>query len=97
SDPDSRSAGSFFKNPIVTMEQSEDIADEAEAALPCWPQPDGRVKLSAAWLIEHAGFQRGEKFGRVGLSSKHILALINKGGATAADVVDAALRVQDFV
>jgi UDP-N-acetylmuramate dehydrogenase len=65
-DPDSRSAGSFFKNPVVTMEQSEEIAEEAEAALPCWPQPDGNVKLSAAWLIEQAGFRRGESFGRVG-------------------------------
>ena len=96
-DPDSRSAGSFFKNPIISMEQSEEIADEAEAALPCWPQPDGTVKISAAWLIEQAGFRRGEDFGRVGLSSKHVLALVNRGNANAADVVAAAIRVQEYV
>lgn len=96
-DLDTRSAGSFFKNPIISLEKSEDIADEADAALPCWPQPDGQVKVSAAWLIEQAGFRRGETFGKVGLSSKHVLALINRGGATGADVVAAAIRIQEFV
>ncbi len=79
-DPESRSAGSFFTNPIV---------DPAlvPAGAPHWPQPDGRVKLSAGWLIEHAGFARGYTLGRVGISRKHALALVNRGGATTAELL----------
>jgi UDP-N-acetylmuramate dehydrogenase len=82
-DPDSVSAGSFFTNPIL---------DPAEwAALPGdppgWPEPDGRIKTSAAWLIQRAGYDRGYGEGRAGISSKHTLALINRGEATTAELL----------
>lgn len=90
-DPDSRSAGSFFKNPILEAPQAPDDA-------PRFPQPDGTVKVPAAWLIERSGLTRGETLaGGIGLSRKHILALVNQGGATSADVVQAAKRVQERV
>lgn len=79
-DPESRSAGSFFTNPIVDPAL-------APAGAPSWPQPDGRVKLSAGWLIEHAGFAKGYTVGRVGISRKHALALVNRGGATTAELL----------
>ena len=89
-DPDSVSAGSFFTNPIL------DVAPEGA---PTWPEPDGRVKTSAAWLIEHAGFHRGHGNGRVGISTKHTLALVNRGGATTAELMalarEIAAAVQD--
>jgi UDP-N-acetylmuramate dehydrogenase len=98
-DPDSRSAGSFFKNPIVpaaTVSRLAVIAgcrvDEVPQFPPgSWIAPsDQMVKLSAAWLIELAGFHKGFTAGRVALSSKHVLAIVNRGGATAREIV--ALR-----
>ncbi len=89
-DPDSRSAGSFFRNPVITSAQFAHVATVAgiaEADVPHWPAGDGCVKLPAAWLLERAGFTRGYTLGRAGISSKHTLALINRGHATAADVV----------
>jgi UDP-N-acetylmuramate dehydrogenase len=86
-DPDSRSAGSFFTNPIVDLHDAAVVAERAGAPPPQWPQPDGRVKLSAAWLIERAGFAKGMTRGRVGISTKHALALVNRGGATAAELL----------
>jgi UDP-N-acetylmuramate dehydrogenase len=65
--------------------------------MPRWRQPDGRVKLSAAWLIERAGFARGERAGAVGLSTRHTLAIVAHDGARTADVVAFARRVQDQV
>jgi UDP-N-acetylmuramate dehydrogenase len=79
-DPDSRSAGSFFTNPIVPAEQVVE-------GCPRWPAGDGRVKLSAAWLVQHAGFGRGFREGRVGTSSRHTLALTTADGATAAELL----------
>ncbi|NEK87162.1 UDP-N-acetylmuramate dehydrogenase [Blastococcus saxobsidens] len=79
-DPDSRSAGSFFTNPIVPAEQ-------AVEGCPSWPAGDGQVKLSAAWLVQHAGFGRGTRDGRVGTSSRHSLALTTADGATAAELL----------
>jgi UDP-N-acetylmuramate dehydrogenase len=96
-DPDSRSAGSFFKNPTVTAAEFDRIAAQAGGELPHWPQADGTVKLSAAWLIERSGFRRGETFGNAGISSKHVLALVNRGGATATELVLLARRVQSGV
>ena len=64
---------------------------------PAWPQPDGTVKTSAAWLIEHAGFGKGHGSGPVGLSTKHTLALTNRGGATTADLLALAREVRDGV
>lgn len=98
-----RSAGSFFKNPIVSAAEAEQIARRAGAAPPSFSTPEG-TKLAAAWLIEQAGFRRGYRPagadgapGRVGLSSRHALAIINHGGATAAEVVALERRIRDAV
>ena len=85
-DPDSRSAGSFFTNPIVP-------ADRAVDGCPSWPAGDGQVKLSAAWLVEHAGFGRGTRDGHVGTSSRHSLALTTEPGATATELLAFADRI----
>jgi UDP-N-acetylmuramate dehydrogenase len=95
--PDSRSAGSFFKNPVVKARVLKDIAETLTASdgeVPHWPAPEGKVKLAAAWLIERAGFPRGFVLGRVGISSKHTLALINRtGDASCADL----LQLRDLI
>ena len=90
SDPDSRSAGSFFTNPLVTAKQVPEGA-------PQWPQPDGRIKISAAWLIEHAGFAKGHTAGHVGISRKHALALVHRGGGTTQELLALARSIQDGV
>ena len=92
-DHDTWSAGSFFTNPVLDPAQADALPAEA----PRFPQPDGGVKTSAAWLIEHAGFSRGYGAGLARLSSKHALAITNRGGATAADVVALAREVRDGV
>lgn len=89
-DPDSRSAGSFFKNPIVSRDAYSAISSAAKMTVPSYPALNGQVKLPAAWLIERAGFPRGFVLGKAGISSRHSLALINRGGATANDIL--ALR-----
>jgi UDP-N-acetylmuramate dehydrogenase len=89
-DPDCRSAGSFFKNPVISAEQHADLERRAAAkglSLPAYPALERRKKISAAWLVEHSGFSRGYGFGQVGLSRKHALAVVNRGGAKAADVL----------
>jgi UDP-N-acetylmuramate dehydrogenase len=84
-DPDSVSAGSFFTNPILTAAEFDDLRERAGADVPGWPEPDGRVKTSAAWLIERAGFTKGHGDPRtVAISGKHTLALTNRGEGTAA-------------
>ena len=83
-DPDSVSAGSFFTNPILRT---------VPAGAPAWPEPDGRTKTSAAWLIEQAGFHRGYGNGRAGISTKHTLALVNRGGATTAELMALAHEI----
>ena len=85
-DPDSRSAGSFFTNPIVPVTQ-------AVQGCPSWPAGDGQVKLSAAWLVQQAGFGRGTRDGHVGTSSRHSLALTTSDGATAAELLAFAEKV----
>jgi UDP-N-acetylmuramate dehydrogenase len=85
-DPDCRSAGSFFKNPVVPDAKAAEIAASEGVEVPHWPAGEGRVKLPAAWLLERAGFVKGFGEGRVGISSRHTLALVNRGGATFADV-----------
>ena len=96
-DPDSRSAGSFFVNPVVSSAQADRAQERLTVAqMPRW-SVDGGEKLSAAWLIERSGMPRSYGDGRVGLSSKHTLALVNRGGATAAELVTFARHVQDRV
>ena len=89
-DHDTWSAGSFFTNPFV---QPEAVPEGA----PAFVQPDGSVKTSAAWLIEHAGFTKGYGNERVSLSTKHTLALTNRGGASTADLVALAAEIRDGV
>jgi UDP-N-acetylmuramate dehydrogenase len=89
-DHDTWSAGSFFTNPVVAADLLPDGA-------PAWPQPDGSVKTSAAWLIEHAGYAKGYGVGRARLSSKHTLALTNRGEATTADLLSLAREIRDGV
>jgi UDP-N-acetylmuramate dehydrogenase len=97
-DPNRRSCGSFFTNPLVTPAHADKVAARAGVAgMPRWAQPDGAVKLSAAWLIERAGFTRGLSAGPVGLSTRHTLAIVCHDGARAADVAGFARRIRDTV
>src|SRR5205085_4992619 len=96
-DPDTRSDGSFFMNPVVTPPQFEEFLIRAGTKnVPHFPSGD-QIKLSAAWLIEHAGFHKGFVHGKVGLSTKHTLAVINRGGGTAAEVIELVRMIQDGV
>ena len=113
-DPDTRSAGSFFTNPVLSAAQFADLrallsgrpelagADGAQAAgIPHWPAADGQVKVSAAWLIERAGFGRGysadPRLGGARISTKHTLALTNPGRGTTAGLIELARQVRDGV
>ncbi|MDR3755144.1 MAG: UDP-N-acetylmuramate dehydrogenase [Terracidiphilus sp.] len=99
-DPDCRSAGSFFKNPSVApvvAERVKQIAADSGVAVRMFPAEGGLVKISAAWLIEQAGFRKGYAMGAAGISSRHTLALINRGGATAAEILALAQRIQTAV
>jgi UDP-N-acetylmuramate dehydrogenase len=93
SDKDSWSAGSFFTNPIV----SQEIADQLPEGAPKWPTSDGRVKTSAAWLIENSGVHKGDSHGGARVSTKHVLALTNAGNATATDIAELAKSAQKSV
>jgi UDP-N-acetylmuramate dehydrogenase len=101
-DEDCRSAGSFFKNPIVSQAEANRIEALAQQKmhgkrLPCYPAAEGQVKLAAAWLVEQAGFAKGYSRGTVGISRKHTLAIVNRGGATAKDIVALKDEVQKRV
>jgi UDP-N-acetylmuramate dehydrogenase len=99
-DADCRSAGSFFKNPVVPVTVLDSLAEELgieKRNIPAYPARDGEVKLSAAWLIERAGYQKGYALGKAGISSRHTLALINRGGASAAEVTTLRDRVTDTI
>jgi UDP-N-acetylmuramate dehydrogenase len=101
-DSDTRSAGSFFMNPIVDQQQYQSFLEQArarvpaDARIPAFPSGE-RMKLSAAWMIENAGFAKGASRGRVGLSTKHALAIVNRGGARAEDVVAFVREIQERV
>src|SRR5262249_10769555 len=90
------SAGSFFTNPIVDATTVAALDARFGAAMPRWPAAAG-TKLSAAWLIEHAGFAKGYTVGNVGISRKHALALVNRGGASTAELIALAREIQDGV
>jgi UDP-N-acetylmuramate dehydrogenase len=98
SDPDTTSAGSFFTNPILSKEALEALKERAkdEGPIPVFPETDGRTKVSAGWLIERAGFSKGfsGEGGRVAVSSKHALALTNRGGGSTAELVALARRIR---
>jgi UDP-N-acetylmuramate dehydrogenase len=101
-DEDCRSAGSFFKNPILTQARFQELSELAASKgleLPSYPasrsQPENTErKVSAAWLVEHSGFFKGYKAGTVGISHKHALALINRGDAKASDIVGLKNEIQ---
>jgi UDP-N-acetylmuramate dehydrogenase len=99
-DPDSQSAGSFFKNPILSEQQLDDLKNRAAAkglTLPSYPALEKNRKVSAAWLVEKSGFTRGFGSGPVGLSSKHALAIVNRGGGSAAEVLALKDQIQGRV
>lgn len=99
-DPNRRSVGSFFTNPVVSSARADDVQRRVQSEgdpMPRFPEPDGRVKVSAAWLIERAGFSKGWFDGEAGLSTAHTLAVVNRGGATATDIVRVARRIRSRV
>jgi len=99
-DEDCRSAGSFFKNPVLSEEQFHDLAARAQSKgleIPSYPALEAQHKVSAAWLVEHSGFAKGFRLGRAAISKKHALALINTGDAKASDVVQLQETIQNGV
>jgi UDP-N-acetylmuramate dehydrogenase len=99
-DEDCRSAGSFFKNPILSAEQYQALTARAVSKnlqIPSYPALNAQKKVSAAWLVEHSGFSRGYGIGPVGISRKHALAIVNRGNATAADVLALKEDIQQRV
>jgi UDP-N-acetylmuramate dehydrogenase len=101
-DDDCRSAGSFFKNPIVPLAKYGEVLAAAqrrgiEREPPKYPAGDGTVKLSAAWLVENAGFAKGYSLGEAGISRRHALAIVNRGSARAADIIALKEKVQQGV
>jgi UDP-N-acetylmuramate dehydrogenase len=99
-DEDCRSAGSFFKNPILSQRAYDDLvklAAKKDLQVPSYPSSGSLVKVSAAWLVEQSGFSKGYRSGNVGLSRKHALAIVNLGEATAADVVALKEHIQERV
>jgi UDP-N-acetylmuramate dehydrogenase len=101
-DPDSKSVGSFFKNPILDLEKIKAIENTAKERgiiaeserIPRFAASPGTEKISAAWIIEHAGFAKGYRMGQAAISGKHALALINRGGATAQDIINLMRIIQ---
>ena len=99
-DDDCRSAGSFFKNPVLAQEQFKELTERASAQgleIPSYPALDAQHKVSAAWLVEHSGFAKGYAAGAAGISHKHALALINRGAAHASDIVALKDEIQQAV
>jgi UDP-N-acetylmuramate dehydrogenase len=99
-DPDCRSAGSIFKNPVLSEAQHANLEKRAAAkklTIPSYPALEKSQKVSAAWLVEHSGFARGYGFGHAGISGKHALAIVNRGGATAAEILGLKDQIQQRV
>lgn len=97
---DCRSAGSFFKNPVLSSEQYADLTARAllkRLEVPSYPALEAQRKVSAAWLVEHSGYSKGFSSGGVGISRKHALAIVNRGEATAAQVIDLKEHIEDRV
>jgi UDP-N-acetylmuramate dehydrogenase len=96
-DPDSRSAGSFFKNPVLSESQHAELmrrAAQKNLQVPSYPALSQKQKVSAAWLVETSGFKKGYTRGNAGISSKHALAIVNRRGASAADIIALKNEIQ---
>jgi len=104
-DPESRSAGSFFTNPILSHEKADRLVADAvrrgvvqePAQVPRYPSSEGFSKMAAAWLIERSGVAKGMRHGGVGVSAKHTLALVNRGDGTSQELIELALMIRDRV
>jgi len=100
-DPNSRSAGSFFKNPVVTNKKFAEVIEKAKALgiaeVPSFAADEESVKIPAAWLIEKSGFEKGFRRGKAGLSTRHTLAIVNLGDASAANVLNLKDEIQNKV
>ena len=99
-DNDSLSAGSFFKNPVLSAAQFQDLLGRAETRklrVPSYPALAAQHKISAAWLVEHSGFSKGYELGQARISRKHALAIVNSGKASAADIVRLKEQIQSKV
>jgi UDP-N-acetylmuramate dehydrogenase len=96
-DPDTRSVGSFFTNPVLDPDAWSDLCERTDEEPPHWPEADGRVKISAAWLIERAGFAKGYGRDGVAISSKHTLALTHRGGGSTSALLGLAREIRDGV
>jgi UDP-N-acetylmuramate dehydrogenase len=99
-DEDCHSAGSFFKNPVVSAEEFKQLLARAESEgleIPSYPALEAQHKISAAWLVEHSGFSKGYGSGAAGISHKHALAVINRGGAKASDIIGLKDEIQSAV
>lgn len=96
-DPNSRNCGSFFLNPIIDVSHHNRIRAQHGGVVPCYPAGPNQVKVPAAWLIEHAGFAKGERRGNVGLSTKHTLCLVAYDDATSDELIAFAREIRDGV
>ncbi len=99
-DDDCRSAGSFFKNPVLSALDFEQLTRRAvgkNLQIPSYPALESQRKISAAWLVEHSGFSKGFTSGNVGISRKHTLAIVNRGNGTAAEIVSLKNHIQDRI
>lgn len=97
---DARSVGSFFKNPIVSQSTCDQLTTRLAArgwTLPNYSAQNGMRKVPAAWLVEHAGFHKGYSRGQAGISSRHTLAIVNRGGASAAEIMALRDEIQSRV
>jgi len=97
SDENRRSAGSFFKNPVISAERFGELTAEFGVDIPHFPTPGGLIKVPAAWLVEHSVFDKGFTKGNVGVSTNHTLAIVNRGGATAAEIIGLKNDIQSAV
>jgi UDP-N-acetylmuramate dehydrogenase len=91
---DSQSAGSFFKNPIVSNEKFAELSQQLDEKIPSFKADENNVKIPAAWLIEKAGFSKGYRLGNAGISEKHSLALTNRGNASAQEIITLKNEIQ---
>jgi len=99
-DDDSRSAGSFFKNPVLSEGEYQTLIAVAASRglqVPSYPMVSSEKKVSAAWLVEHSGFAKGFSLGNVGISRKHALAIVNRGGAKASEIFDLKYMIEQRV